>query len=518
MRRSPDATFYHPVQPDYPTLVVEVSYSQQQQDLPLLAESYIIDSSHAIRAVVGFKIPYLAPGTPHRQKGKASAGADKNANYSPWRPALEYTGAESDDGTQDTIGVCSQVEKEQRFRGSGDSKVHIELDLQLSDLLPSTLSVIVTMRASKQAMPICVPLHELVELLDEAEEAERTPKEPRTEIAAVSTTSGAPTKFRKRKRTPSEELSDGREETFLWQEIREREKDVAVDGEYVERTRRVRRRRSKQGEAGAGDGDEVSLRGGDNAVAGASRDAGWRIYWNIAFLFTSTLALLANLTAWPEVDRTPGNIHLHQPGLAFTLAKSNCGKMHKSTPRTWPSAVTLTGNSGWTSKDASSQWWHGHLSTAALNSANEVLGTKHASPLLPLHSPHALRTQVLRKRLDHTSLFAYVCRSIFSIALGVGRQQRNLRQRLQRFPVQCCEIWIAGDVHQDVKLCQQGFHHMPHSSLACNCQSPNIQSAHPYELGTKCESLEYVRSSANTRIECHHNPISHGIYNLLKSV
>ena len=62
VRRSPDATFYHPAQPDYPTLIAEVSYSQQQKDLPVLAKSYIIDSSHAICTVVGFKIPYLPPG------------------------------------------------------------------------------------------------------------------------------------------------------------------------------------------------------------------------------------------------------------------------------------------------------------------------------------------------------------------------------------------------------------------------------------------------------------------------
>jgi hypothetical protein len=56
--------------------------------------------------------------------------------------------------------------------------------------------------------------------------------------------------------------------------MREREKDAAVDGEYVERTRRVRRRKSRQGETGAEEVGEVAVRGGDDAATGASRDAG----------------------------------------------------------------------------------------------------------------------------------------------------------------------------------------------------------------------------------------------------
>ena len=43
----------------------------------VLAESYIIDSSHAICAVVGFKIPYPPPGGKGSQKLKASGRPDR---------------------------------------------------------------------------------------------------------------------------------------------------------------------------------------------------------------------------------------------------------------------------------------------------------------------------------------------------------------------------------------------------------------------------------------------------------
>ena len=274
VRRSPDATFYHPSQPDYPALVVEVSYSQQQKDLPRLAESYVIDSSHAICAVVGFKIPYLPPGNQDGQKLQASARPDRSANYSLWRPGLEYMGQEADDGARETIGVCSQIEREVHLRHPDGSRGDTMLRLQLSDLLPSTLPIFATMRTPKKSMPILVHLDELVELLVEVKAAERASKVAATDKAATEATSRTPKTFRKRKRTPSEELSDGREETFLRQEMRERVKDAAVDGEYVERPRRSTRRKVGQGEKGAEAVQEVAVRGGDDTVVGASRDVG----------------------------------------------------------------------------------------------------------------------------------------------------------------------------------------------------------------------------------------------------
>ena len=39
VRRSPDATFYHPAQPQLPMLVVEIAHSQSKKDLAAVCES-----------------------------------------------------------------------------------------------------------------------------------------------------------------------------------------------------------------------------------------------------------------------------------------------------------------------------------------------------------------------------------------------------------------------------------------------------------------------------------------------
>lgn len=88
--------------------------------------------------------------------------------------------------------------------------------------------------------------------------------------ASTTSTGSAPKKFQKRKRTPSEELSDGREAAFLRQEQEELERDRRVDGEWRASSRRrkvevaqgevevVERRRSSRrwvsGRAGGGSG------------------------------------------------------------------------------------------------------------------------------------------------------------------------------------------------------------------------------------------------------------------------
>ena len=83
MRRSPDGTFSHPAQPELPVLVIEVAHSQQAKDPHRLADSDTIDSSHAIRAVLGLKIPYSPP-----DRAATATLVDKSACFSIWRPAV----------------------------------------------------------------------------------------------------------------------------------------------------------------------------------------------------------------------------------------------------------------------------------------------------------------------------------------------------------------------------------------------------------------------------------------------
>lgn len=55
--RSPDGSFRH-INEQYPSIVLEVSYSQQRKDLAKIADDYVIGSGGDIAVVVGIDIDY----------------------------------------------------------------------------------------------------------------------------------------------------------------------------------------------------------------------------------------------------------------------------------------------------------------------------------------------------------------------------------------------------------------------------------------------------------------------------
>src|SRR2546430_1700115 len=77
LKHSPDAGFKHR-NSRYPHLVIEVSYSQKQKDLPRLADTYIVESNESIRVVIGLDIEY--------KKGT------KKAMLQMWRPNITTEG------------------------------------------------------------------------------------------------------------------------------------------------------------------------------------------------------------------------------------------------------------------------------------------------------------------------------------------------------------------------------------------------------------------------------------------
>ena len=214
VRRSPDATFYHPSQDSLPTLVLEVSYSQQQKDLPRLAESYIVDSRHSIRCVVGLDITY--PSSSNKQKRKVRD--DEEATVSVWRPDVEK------DESGEEVGVCvSDVDGVAFQHGVGEA-CHGSLNLKLSDFLPPDI-VDTNQHAFANNEGITIPFSDLCAFLTSARARSSDP-------AAAHTPFSAPKKFRKRKRTPPEELSSGREEEYSQQEAAAVRKERRVDGEW----------------------------------------------------------------------------------------------------------------------------------------------------------------------------------------------------------------------------------------------------------------------------------------------
>lgn len=242
VKRSPDATLYHSASPALPQLVVEVSYSQQgSRDLHRIAESYIVDSQHAIQCVIGIDLQYQQPKT----KGK-NQHQDKKATVSVWRPGVEH----HQDGSE--IGICKTDVDALSFRDSEGAVCEGNLSLNLADLLPK--SVLSSLPPGTTQHTLSIPFTDLARYLDAAER--------NTASSSAPQTSTAPRKFRKRKRSPLDELSEGREAGFEQQEDEAVEKTEQADTEWavggrrsggdravevVERRRSTRRRISGRG-------------------------------------------------------------------------------------------------------------------------------------------------------------------------------------------------------------------------------------------------------------------------------
>lgn len=258
VRRSPDATFYHPAQPDLPCLVVEVSYSQQRKELPRLAESYVIDSRHAIRCVLALDISYPAA----RSKKASEKQRHSKATLSVWRAALE----KNEEG--EDVGVCHCDVDEAAFRDADGSACNGALTLRLGDILPPhIMSRFAPSSSPPSLLPttdFSIPFADLAAFLSSAQ-SHQQPSDSFASAASASSTT-TPKRFRKRKRTPSEELSDEREAEYTHREEQELEKERKVDGEWrvvsrwrdedglavgTEKRRSRRRRRSGRG---VGDG------------------------------------------------------------------------------------------------------------------------------------------------------------------------------------------------------------------------------------------------------------------------
>jgi hypothetical protein len=211
VRHSPDASFKHPIAGSQaPGLVVEVSYSQQSKKLSRLAESYIINSEHRIRCVVAIDITYIPP----EHKGSHK---DKTATVSVWRASLEEHDGE-------LVGICRQDVDAAPFRDRTGRPCEGVLQLTLADFLHPVLRKKVlpaAMRDGKETLSI--PFATLAKLLNEAESDQELLAESDDYKVA---------RYRKRKRTPSGELSDSREEHFAQLESADKTKGETLDTEW----------------------------------------------------------------------------------------------------------------------------------------------------------------------------------------------------------------------------------------------------------------------------------------------
>jgi hypothetical protein len=191
VRHSPDASFKHPdVGWRAPGLVVEVSYSQRGEKLARLADSYITNSEHRIKCVVALDVKYAS----QRRKGNHD---DKTATVSIWRPGKSTR----PDGS--SIGFCRQDVHAVPFRDSKGQPCHGALQLTIVDFIPTKVRKNISETALREYMSI--PFETLTDFLNEAEGDDHH---------GMSSEEDKPTFFKKRKRTPSDELSETRENEF----------------------------------------------------------------------------------------------------------------------------------------------------------------------------------------------------------------------------------------------------------------------------------------------------------------
>lgn len=242
VHKSPDATFFCEASALHP-LVLEVSYSQHVKDLSRLAETYIVDSRHRIRCVLGLDITYAK---------KGSKKQDKTASVSVWRPHVEV-----DQGER--VGVYKCDMNASPFRNAEGESCAGELKLTLADFLPR--DALDDMDVAEQS--IKVPFEDICQYLLDAEERARKVAAP------LEPSSAAPMRFRKRKRSPAERLSEERELAYVAEEEAELQKEGRLDSEW----KGAGRSRAEQ-PAAAGAQVEVEVRRSKRNKSGRSASQG----------------------------------------------------------------------------------------------------------------------------------------------------------------------------------------------------------------------------------------------------
>lgn len=222
----------------FPALTLEVSFSQKRKELPYIVDSYIVGSCHAIRCVLDLDIEYTYPIRRQRSRTTSTTSTNKQATVSLWRP-----GDEIDPETGEEIGICKHILDAIPFRDRDGAALDGLLTLTLSDILPE--AVFSTIPCSLQDASISISFASLTSMLDEAEGRRTLFAQPKAKNEGED---ARPKKFRKRKRTPPEDLSSGREDAYQKMERVDDERSLWLDGAWEPGTtdtseRRTRRRR-----------------------------------------------------------------------------------------------------------------------------------------------------------------------------------------------------------------------------------------------------------------------------------
>ncbi|MCJ1281277.1 hypothetical protein MMC26_000595 [Xylographa opegraphella] len=198
-RRDPDKEFRYEGA-KYPSLVIEIAYSQRRKNLSKLADQYIVESSGQIRIVIGIQLDYKE---------------SKIAIVSVWCPIYR-----ADD--RGRFLDSEEILSEEFRKADGTGVLDKKLRLQLKHFVPSEIEA----ELGGLAQEILIPYEKLAIFVDKAQDLEST----------ENITYMPPAGIRKRRRqsTPPEEFISEDERVYRRRETIEARRVEEQDEEWIE--------------------------------------------------------------------------------------------------------------------------------------------------------------------------------------------------------------------------------------------------------------------------------------------
>ncbi|KAG9513146.1 hypothetical protein KCU85_g9856, partial [Aureobasidium melanogenum] len=192
--KSPDASIGYE-ELGFPQAVFEVSYSQAHKKLAPLAWSYIMGTRHAVRCVVGLDLDYP------RKSAPSVPSPARSASVSIWRPLVEIEGnIKNMDVKQETTDQCLG-----ELNPDHSIAVLYIRDLLSNEYLEGTSPDV----AERE---IVITSREMTDILASAENCQKSTHRNGEKLLQDSQDQNC--NWRKRRPTPDEELSDGREAKY----------------------------------------------------------------------------------------------------------------------------------------------------------------------------------------------------------------------------------------------------------------------------------------------------------------
>ena len=174
----------------YPSVIIEIAYSQTKKKLSRLADHYIVESSGQIQMVIGIELDSRGSKSATVRSWCPIYGVDDEGRFL----ASEEISSHVCQTKDTSIGTFNRLSKEFR-RTDGTAVADKALRLQLKDFVPRQIEA----DPDGLAHEILIPFEKLAMFVDEAESRQNTKDIPAVLEAGV--------RKRRRPSTPLEELN-----------------------------------------------------------------------------------------------------------------------------------------------------------------------------------------------------------------------------------------------------------------------------------------------------------------------